>query len=120
VDGKGDDEDIRTVSDPTCKTLSVASAVAFSRLLWHTSASAVPEWRLIPSNTVLWQLVLKKEGLMLNAEEMWQCQMINCVDIYDSSRGDKKGKIPRAAGSKICRTTGNARVTASASPCSSL
>ncbi len=30
---------------------------------------------------------------MANAEEMYQCQSVNCGYIFDPDRGDRKGKI---------------------------
>jgi rubredoxin len=32
---------------------------------------------------------------MSNAEEMYQCQTVNCGCIYDPSRGDRKAKVPK-------------------------
>ncbi|MBF0099386.1 MAG: rubredoxin [Desulfobacterales bacterium] len=32
---------------------------------------------------------------MQNPEEMFQCQTVNCGYIYNPSKGDKKGKIPK-------------------------
>lgn len=36
---------------------------------------------------------------MSTAEEMWQCQTVNCGYIYDPAKGDKRHKIP--AGTKF-------------------
>ena len=32
---------------------------------------------------------------MAKAEEIYQCQTVNCGFIYDPDRGDRKGKIPK-------------------------
>jgi rubredoxin len=32
---------------------------------------------------------------MTKAEEMYQCQSVNCGYIFDPDKGDKRGKIPR-------------------------
>jgi rubredoxin len=32
---------------------------------------------------------------MAKAEEMYQCQSVNCGYIYDPDRGDKRGKISK-------------------------
>lgn len=32
---------------------------------------------------------------MANAEDMYQCQTVNCGYIYDPDRGDRKGKIEK-------------------------
>jgi rubredoxin len=32
---------------------------------------------------------------MPNAEEMYQCQTVNCGFIFNPERGDRKGKIPK-------------------------
>jgi rubredoxin len=32
---------------------------------------------------------------MAKAEEMYQCQSVNCGYIYDPDKGDKRGKIPK-------------------------
>jgi rubredoxin len=32
---------------------------------------------------------------MPKAEEMYQCQTVNCGYTYDPERGDRKGKIPK-------------------------
>ena len=36
----------------------------------------------------------KKEVLMDDPKDMWQCQMTNCGYIYNPDKGDRKGKIP--------------------------
>lgn len=36
----------------------------------------------------------KKEALMADPKDMWQCQMTNCGYIYNPDKGDRKGKIP--------------------------
>ncbi|MFH0788116.1 MAG: rubredoxin [Pseudomonadota bacterium] len=32
---------------------------------------------------------------MAKAEEMFQCQSVNCGCIFDPDKGDKRGKIPK-------------------------
>ena len=32
---------------------------------------------------------------MSDPQNMWRCQVSNCGYIYDSSRGDRKAKIPK-------------------------
>ena len=32
---------------------------------------------------------------MANAEEMYQCQTIDCGYIYDPDRGDRRAKVPK-------------------------
>ena len=32
---------------------------------------------------------------MATAEEMYQCQSVNCGYIFDPDKGDRKGKIPK-------------------------
>jgi len=32
---------------------------------------------------------------MAQAEEMYQCQMVNCGSIYNPDKGDRKGKVPK-------------------------
>jgi rubredoxin len=32
---------------------------------------------------------------MVNPEQMYQCQIVNCGCIYDPDRGDRKGKIAK-------------------------
>ncbi len=32
---------------------------------------------------------------MAKAEEMYQCQTVNCGYIYNPDKGDRKGKIPK-------------------------
>ncbi len=36
-----------------------------------------------------------EKKMMARAEDMWQCQTVNCGYIYDPDRGDRKGKIPK-------------------------
>lgn len=35
-----------------------------------------------------------RSRMMARAEEMWQCQTVNCGYVYDPDRGDRKGKVP--------------------------
>lgn len=32
---------------------------------------------------------------MANPTGMWRCKIVNCGYLYDASRGDRKGKIPK-------------------------
>lgn len=32
---------------------------------------------------------------MANPTGMWRCKIVNCGYLYDPSRGDRKGKIPK-------------------------
>jgi rubredoxin len=33
--------------------------------------------------------------VMVNPEEMYQCQTVNCGYIFNPEKGDRKGKVPR-------------------------
>ena len=75
--------------------ISPSNSIIIIRVSGPFSGHSDINLRLGDALTQIGRRLSHRSGMMAKAEDMWQCQTVNCGYIYDPDRGDRKGKIPR-------------------------